>query len=56
MKKFNFKFKLTDGSSYIIKNVPEGFDKAIWKHVDEYCLMFESDVKKVKSVVQVEVR
>ena len=56
MKKFNFVFKLTDGSSYIIKNVPEGFDKAIWEQVDEYCSMFESETTKVRSIIQEEVK
>ena len=56
MKKFNFNFKLTDGSSYIIKDVPEGFDKAIWDNIDEYCSMFESETKKVRSVIQEEVK
>ncbi len=56
MKKFNFNFKLTDGSSYIIKDVPEGFDKAIWDNIDEYCSMFENETKKVRSVIQEEVK
>lgn len=56
MKKFNFVFKLTDGSSYIIKDVPEDFTSAIWEQVDEYCSMFESETKKVRSVIQEEVR
>ncbi len=56
MKKFNFVFELTDGSRYIIKDVPEDFDKAIWEQVDEYCSMFESGTKKVRRVIQEEVR
>lgn len=49
---FNFIFKLTDGSSYIIKNVPAEFTSAIWEQIDEYCSMFESESVKVRSVIQ----
>lgn len=52
----NFIFKLTDGSSYTIHNVPEDFTSAIWDKIDEYCSMFESDTKKVRSVIQEEVK
>lgn len=53
---FNFIFKLTDGSSYTIHNVPEDFTSAIWNKLDEYCSMFENESKKVRSVIQEEVR
>ena len=49
---FNFIFKMNDGSSYIIHNVPEDFTSGIWDKIDEYCSMFETETKKVRSVVQ----
>lgn len=53
---FNFIFKMNDGSKYIMKNVPEDFTSAIWDNLDGYCSMFESETKKVRSVIQEEVR
>lgn len=56
MKKYDFTFSLTDGSSYTINDVPEELTGAIWNQLGEYCSMFESETKKVKSVIQKEVR
>lgn len=50
---FKFIFRMSDGSKNVMNNVPEGFDRAIWDQLDEYCAMFESDTKKVVSVMQV---
>ena len=52
----NFIFKLTDGSCYTMNNVPEDFASAIWDEINSYCELFESETKKVRSVIQEEVR
>lgn len=53
---FRFIFKMSNGKKYIINNVQEGFENAIWEQLDSYCAMFETDDKKVVSVRQEEVR
>ncbi len=53
---FDFVFKMTNGSSYTIHNVPEDFTSGIWEKIDEYCSMFETETKKVRSVIQKEVK
>ena len=50
---FKFIFRLNDGSKYIMKGVPSDFVYAIWDSLDEYCAIYESDTKKVVSVMQV---
>ena len=50
---YKFIFRMTDNTKYIIDNIQEGFENAIWDNLDEYCMMFESESNKVKSVMQV---
>ena len=50
---YNFIFRLNDGSRYIMKGVPNDFVDAIWNDLEEYCEIYESDTKKVVSVMQV---
>ncbi len=49
---FKFIFKMNDGSSYTIHNVPKDFIAGIWNKIDEYCSIFETKTKKVRSVIQ----
>jgi len=49
---FKFIFRMTDGSKYELKDIEPGFESAIWENLDEYCMMFESETNKVKSVMQ----
>ena len=50
---FKFIFRMTDGSRYELKDIEPGFEYVIWKKIDEYCMMFESESNKVKTVMQV---
>ena len=51
---YKFIFRLQDGSKYELKNVESIFVSTIWEKLDEFCMMFESESNKVKSVMQVE--
>lgn len=53
---FRFIFRMSNGKKYIINNVKEGFENAIWEQLDAYCKMFETKTKKVISVRQEEVK
>ena len=50
---FKFIFRMTDGSKYELNNIELGFESAIWNQLEEYCMMFETETNKVKSVMQV---
>ena len=50
---YKFIFRLQDGAKRFIENVEFDFVQSIWDNIDIYCIMFESESNKVKSVMQV---
>ena len=53
---FEFIFRMTDNSKFVINNVAEEFVDAIWDQLDSYCAIFETETKKVKTVLSKEVK